>query len=407
MILYFDNLITNIPLKPGVYSDLDRIRDSCKSYSNGDRYDVTCYMLASYAEIDWEEVVIVYEFAEDMVHRKKEFESFVKDLFPKAHIFYGRSDTQKKFQEKMRFVNKLKGDLVLYAGNNDHPFVSPDRKTLDACLKKAEMMCKKWEYVSIFYSHFTEAYNMAKKGNFYHDAICFRSKFLEEGENYLVSLCDKGCSNSIQIVNKNLINHWVSSKNLGSGVFRRIESMAFHPDMKRVKQILIHPKSPVCEHFDGYSHTKTSAAPIPSSLVPPLFIPAGFFENKIKIRYGYDDHKEGWVNINPLKKKYIFEEENGIDLKISLEDIPLFWKKRISKIDINKNLDQELARDRANAIKNDIKNVFMSKKNKGYNWYLFKHKLITGGYLPYSLVSLFRRSELLTKFKRKMQHLNK
>lgn len=97
MILYFDNLITNIPLIPGFYTELDAIRDASKIYNSKDKYDITLYTLASYAELDWTEVVIVYEFEKDLVHKKKEFESFVRKLWPKAHIFYGRSDNQKKF----------------------------------------------------------------------------------------------------------------------------------------------------------------------------------------------------------------------------------------------------------------------------------------------------------------------
>ena len=98
MILYFDNLLTNFPLIPGFYSEFDKIRDSDSAYSTKDKYDRTLYTLISYAELDWSEVIIVYEFEKDLVHKKEEFESFVKNLWPKAHIFYGRSDNQKKFQ---------------------------------------------------------------------------------------------------------------------------------------------------------------------------------------------------------------------------------------------------------------------------------------------------------------------
>ena len=232
MILYFDNLITNIPLNAtGFYSDLDAIRDSCRSYSTKDRYDVTLYTLASYAEIDWDEVVIVYEFGEDMVSRKKEFEKFVKNLWPNAYIFYGRSDNQKKFQEKVRFINKLKGDWVFYAGNNDHPFVAPNKKVLNSCLGEAINLSKKWKYISIIYSHFAEGYNMAGKGNAYHDLVCFRSRVLREDRDCFVSLYYKGYGPSMQIMNKKLINHLVFSKDLGKGTFKRIESLFFHPKM--------------------------------------------------------------------------------------------------------------------------------------------------------------------------------
>ena len=56
--------------------------------------------------------------------------------------------------------------------------------------------------------------------------------------------------------------------------------------------------------------------------------------------------REGWVNINPLKKKYSFEDSvNGTDLMITLKDLPLFWKNRIKEIDINPKADLKKLED--------------------------------------------------------------
>ena len=169
-------------------------------------------------------------------------------------------------------------------------------------------------------------------------------------------------------------------------------------------KILIFTKYPLCEHFDGYSHTKTSAVPIPSALIPPLFIPLGFFENNIKIRYGYDDYKNNWININPLNAKYRFEDEKGTDLKISIDDIPLFWKKRISKIDINLNLDENLVREKMKELGKKIRAPFLTSKDKGYNWFIFKRRFLTGGYLPYSVIYFLKKNSLLRKLRKKLNH---
>ena len=48
------------------------------------------------------------------------------------------------------------------------------------------------------------------------------------------------------------------------------------------------------------------------------------------------------LNINPLKENYYAYNLDGVDYKFTLKDIPLFWKNRISKIDINNNLNEEL-----------------------------------------------------------------
>jgi hypothetical protein len=156
------------------------------------------------------------------------------------------------------------------------------------------------------------------------------------------------------------------------GVVRRSEEVANF--VKINNQIVISPKKEIFAHFDGYSHTKKYGYFIPSDLVPPLFIPEGFFKKKIKIAFGYDEYREDWVNINPLKKKYSFRDKiNGTDLMINLNEIPLFWKKRISEIDINPNADLELIKKAREHKLSLIKNPW---KKKGELFYFFYKKRI-------------------------------
>ena len=52
------------------------------------------------------------------------------------------------------------------------------------------------------------------------------------------------------------------------------------------ESIVIVPKSELCRHYDGYLHTYSIINDfIKASTCPPLFIPNGFFEKKIKIAY--------------------------------------------------------------------------------------------------------------------------
>ena len=127
MILFFDNLITDIPLYPGIYTDLDRVRDSAYSYRFQSRIDVTKYTLASYAEVDWTYVVTKYELDPFDEKEKRELDKFIKEIFPSAIILYGRSDTSKKFKKTIEeYINPCSDDLIFYAGNNDHPILLPD-----------------------------------------------------------------------------------------------------------------------------------------------------------------------------------------------------------------------------------------------------------------------------------------
>ena len=98
------------------------------------------------------------------------------------------------------------------------------------------------------------------------------------------------------------------------------------------------PIKEICRHFDGYQHIMI---PITNNQCPAIDIPPGFFEDNIKIRYGYDDYKEGWVNINPKNTDYYAYNKSGTDYKFTLDDLPLVWKNRISFIDSNPNIDEE------------------------------------------------------------------
>ena len=94
-----------------------------------------------------------------------------------------------------------------------------------------------------------------------------------------------------------------------------------------IKEIQIVPKIELCRHYDGYQLLFFDP--------PPLFIPPGFFENDIKIRFMMDGYNANFVNINPFEE-YVFNGGNA-DLKILIEDLPLFWKERIKIIIKKKN----------------------------------------------------------------------
>ena len=111
---------------------------------------------------------------------------------------------------------------------------------------------------------------------------------------------------------------------------------------------VIVPFKEICRHFDGYQHVQPI---IDNNQCPAIDIPIGFFENDIKIRYGYDDYKEGWTNINPKTINYYAYDTIGTDYKFTLNDLPLIWKDKTSVIDSNiKADDDEIVQHRLKAI---------------------------------------------------------
>ena len=336
MILYFDSYITDIPLRKDSVSDNDFIRNGNSSFRKQRKIDIAKYTLESYSIYEWSNILIKYEL--DNVDEYESFDKFILNIFPKAIIIHQRSDCQKKYQESINIINKFDDDLIFYAPNNDHPMILTNLEILNELIALSNKYLLTNDYVSIIYSHFSEFKNMTNRKTpfnwlFGNDCIVIENNNFAE-----VVLKKDGENSSVQIINKKLLNYWFNSKDLGdTRLIRSEDVMAF---FKTNNQILIIPKYEICAHYDGYVHTHHYLYEIRQYQIPPLFIPSGFFAEGINIRYGYNDYKEGWVNINPALRYYSFEnKKNKVDLKIAIDQIPLFWKKKIIQIDINKKIN--------------------------------------------------------------------
>lgn len=372
MILYFDNYITNEPMhnyRPPI-SALEKTRNSkAKIYKMSNKEEITLYTLASYKEIKWSKVIIKYELEDPS--RKENFEKKMKKIFPKATYIYPRSNTQKKFQESIKLMEEIDDEWIFYAGNNDHPFIAPEIITLKKCLEVAKKMKQKYRFVSIIFSHFPGVYNIHKKGSPFHEINYKNVKKIAETSHCFITKFPRGIFDAVQIVHKELFKHWFFSKDLGDKEVRRSDCL--QDDIEVKDQILIIPKNEICGHFDAHTLKDNYPYNIPHSVYPPLFIPPSFFQNRIKIRYGYEKYKENWVNINPKKKFYSFENiKIGTDLKKGIEEIPLFWKKRISKIDINPKLNKKEIQE-AIKIQRILKRTPLKEKSF-YYYFLYRIK---------------------------------
>ena len=294
--------------------------------------DVAKYTLASYAVIKWSNVIVKYELQDKS--RTKEFESYVKSLFPKAIIIRGRSDNQQKFKDSIRLIQSLKDDWVFVSVNADHPFMASETKPLYECLKQAKKMKRQHKFVSVYYSHYGEARSwitpesclydnkvIQVENNEYCDTVMFPNEHPHE------------FFDSLQIVHTDTLKYWFMSK-LPEGM-RIIRPESVLHELESPERVMIVPKREICQHFDGYSHVMFKVPVNPDDIFPPLFIPHGFFEDNIRVAFGYRSYRKGWVNANPLVGKYKFQDRNGIDIKLIPDKLPLFWKSRIKVIDVN------------------------------------------------------------------------
>lgn len=394
MILYFDSYITDIPLKGRDRSLLkEDIRKNCSAYVKQKRLDVAKYVLASYTIYPWSHVLIKYELDEG--ESKKEFDAYLRKLFPKITIIHKRSADQNEYKESLKELKKLKDPWIFYSPNNDHPLVSSNKNVvsyIDGLLELANKWKKKYKYVSIMYSHFSEFLNIPVKGNPEHFLHGQKTTILEETPAARVYHTAKDDFSSVQIVHMDQMTQWFSSKNLGDKRVIRAEDTLGTVHLG--DQVIIAPKKELCAHFDGYEHMLGHPNEIQIDLIPPLFIPKGFFTNNIKIAYGYDKYREGWVNINPLAKEYSFRDKKyGTDMKIGLKYIPLFWKSHIKTIDVNKAVDKYRL-EQAISINEQIK---YNPWNKKYFMFKFKHVRYWIQYYSFSSYIRLRKSAAFLK----------
>jgi hypothetical protein len=116
-----------------------------------------------------------------------------------------------------------------------------------------------------------------------------------------------------------LLDAFGNSKNNGRLI--RLEECGLYQSALK-QEITVCPTREVCRHFDSYMHVIETT--------PPLFIPTGFFEGKIRVRFGFSDHLHGWVNLNPVQT---YSYLGGVaDLRCFPSELPRFWEGRISEI---------------------------------------------------------------------------
>jgi hypothetical protein len=336
MILFLNTILTNNPpSSPFPNADLKRVnypydRGNLPKYN---QLDIFKYSLSSLSVAYlWSKVIIKVELEEPYLSRKEELEKYIKNEFKNFNLIldWKRNEYQ---QDWIKTYDLLDDELIWFCCNHDHIFIDNSTeylKTLVEELPKKE----KYPNVSLGFSHFPECVRLAKKGMHLppHDPTSYKI------ENNCISV-DSTIHDSIMIITKQVYYEWWCKYDLKGGYFPRPEShygitIGWIEPMPLLRFII--PLKEICRHFDGYNHSQ-----ITNNQCPAIDIPPGFFENDIKIQYGYNNYKEGYTNINPKNPDYYAHNKSGTDYKFTLNDLPLIWKNRISNINSNPNINEE------------------------------------------------------------------
>ena len=295
-----------------------------------DKLDVLKYSIASMSCIPWEEAIINIELSKYYKIFENSIKEYVEKEFKNLNFTYSnkRCKNQKDWQKISEYFLSKGDKIIFYCGNHDHIFMSPN---LNVFHKSEEFLLQDNSlFTSVVYSHRSFMHTLSDNYNQYFsygrhtsfDAMtCLKSRTFWEFWNSF-DAGDKFMPRS----------DWLGS------VEHNIEWDIYAPH------------EVFCEHFDGSAFWPS----YPINNDPPQVIPQCFFNDDIKIKF-CGDKKEGYFYINPNIETHACVDPLGADSFWTLEDIPLFWKKRISCIEIDSNIDIE--KTKVNATIKKIKSL--------------------------------------------------
>lgn len=338
MILYIDTYISEVALSPNrvLESLLKAVQEGAYAYRKQAKIDILKYSIASYVPIKWTQVIIRLDG--DLKGEIRNLGSYIKECFPGAKVEFTRSDTGTKYADVL--VNLLEGNpWIFFSPNNDHPFLYHDPEIMVSLQRSAESAEKKFGLpVSILYSHFTESINSIDDSRYLYGYTGNFCKIIDEDEFSYTVKSDFIPLLSLQIYRVRQLYEMM--RVAGDNRVIRTECLGQYVNIQ-AESIQIVPKVECCRHYDAYMHTSFVVSNyLSAAMVPPLFIPDNFFNKKLKIKYGFDEYFDGYVNINPLKKSYRFNSTAGTDLAIPINEVPAFWSDRIETIETNPRMEK-------------------------------------------------------------------
>lgn len=305
-------LFINVYLEENAPSPLGQpnSRYNLKNYT---KREIFLYTLESYKVIPWSHVFINCELHENVEDHQGVFRK-INELYPNALVSHSRCIYQWHWQSCVEKILEYDDDLIWYAGNHDHPYIASNNKQLNLLID-ALNNCHE-QYKSAVYSHHPDTASWIMEDLF------FNCKHESKGVcSYEISRAE-----GIMILNKNLLKSWWFDFNYGDARIPRADWIGISCSSPISKVFL--PIKPLCQHFDGYTLSSYEYSAADS---PPLEIPEGFWDNNIIIDYCGSERRPGHTLVNPFLP-YKVIDENGADLRCMLDDLPLFWKNRISKI---------------------------------------------------------------------------
>jgi hypothetical protein len=306
------------------------------NYPCDSRLDVFKYCLSSWASLQSlvTKFVIYLELDQEYADKRDEFMNYLRNLIPdeKLELYNYRLNFYSDWLSACENLSCIDDNVLCYCGNDDHIFIDSDTKLIE---KSIEILNRpEDELSSIYYSHWLEQMKMSEY---------YQAELTDDG-NFLIY--DNSNYDAIQIMTKErfmriwreacAVDHRFNSNN--STIYKSDYLLNYPPLLTKKTYV---PTKEIVRHYDGYGHVIGDDFETIHNFTPSLFIPIGFFENNINIIYGYQNRDNSKTNLNPSSDFLYAEDSDGADYRWTLEDIPLFWKDKISNISTNNSDDIE------------------------------------------------------------------
>jgi len=336
MILFVNVKITNIRIHKAMGWNYRK----CDWMPEDDRLDTFKYALASLNELSslFSKIYIFASLEDDFEDRKDEFKSFCKNLFAENidKVFIGarRINSISDWREIYPQIFQDEKEVILFVGNDDHIFLDSNLDTMKGLEKQLKNDPDPMAFS--IYSHYPECsrFMMLNNAEPTDDPNIMKAKHLNNDFSFQMFKVARLKTTIFEIdFEKDVRIHRfdeVSTEITNSPIGHKYKSTCYYPLKEQFR------------HYEGYGHVGYF-----NNTFPPLNIPIGFFENNIKIKYGYWQRFPDYTNVNPKAPFLYAHDKYGTDYGFyigpnnDLSDIPMVLKSRISEIDYNPKLNFE------------------------------------------------------------------
>ena len=298
------------------------------------RLDIFKYCLASYTPLIplFSKCILNITLDTEFADQQQELAQYIRKLYPsdKLELNWQRINYTREWRAFCEQQNINDDKLIWFAGNDDHIFID---STLDVVQAGIDLLNNDPDpYSAIYYSHWPEQ---------------MRLPLMHDGEltndgNYVKYTWRT--FDAIRIIKGARFKRYWYDTDFGNELIFRTDTL-YHAGYELTAPVYS-PTRELVRHFDGYSHVSSQII----NYAPPLIIPPGFFEKQMKVRVGYHKRLADWTNLCANHEWLYAANPEGTDYRWTVEDIPLFWKDHIAKLDVNfdQNIHELLvARDNA------------------------------------------------------------